>query len=460
MRVLLASPYEIGRQPLALAHPAAILRQAGHHVHCVDLSLGTLPWDDLAEFDIIALSVVMHTATRIAARLLPRIREKAPRAHLVCYGLYGPAHASILTGLGANTVLGPDCEGSLLDLADGREDKPPANAPARVRFVVPDRRGLPDLGRYAHLIGPDGGKKTVAFAETTRGCKHLCRHCPVVPIYRGRFRALPRDVVLDDISQQIEQGATHVSFGDPDFLNGPAQALRITEALHERWPHVTFDATIKVSHICEHPEIIRTLAKRGCVMITSAVESFEDAVLANLDKGHTAADIYTASAIVRAAGVSLMPTFVPFTPWTTLDGYRQLLQSIQDLDWVDAVAPIQLAIRLLVPAGSYLLDLPGFRDELGPFAAERFGFPWAHRDTRVDALQEAVQQRVEVAEERKEGRRETFGALWDLAHAACNLPAPVLVQSAGVTAVFRLSEPWYCCAEPTTTQLAVADAST
>ncbi len=459
MHVLLASPYEIGRQPLALAHPAAVLRQAGHDVHCVDLSLGPLPWDDLAQFDVIALSVVMHTATRIAARLLPRIREKAPGAHVVCYGLYGPGHAATLAGLGADTVLGPECEGALLDLANGLAGRLLPEKPTRVSFVVPDRRGLPGLERYAHLIGPDGSTKTVAFVEATRGCKYLCRHCPIVPIYQGRFRALPRDVVLGDISQQIEKGATHVSFGDPDFLNGPTQALRVTEALHERWPHVTFDATIKISHICEHPDIIRTLAARGCVLITSAVESFDNTVLANLDKGHTAADIHAAAAIVREAGIDLMPTFVPFTPWTTLDSYRELLQSIQDLHWVEAVAPIQLAIRLLVPGGSYLLELPGFRDELGPFGAEQFGYRWDHRDARVDRLQQLVQKRAEEAEQSKEARRETFRALWNLAWNACDLSAPPLAEAAGERLGFRLSEPWYCCAEPTTAQLAIADAS-
>ncbi len=459
MRILLASPYEIGRQPFALAHPAAVLRQAGHDVRCVDLSLGALPWDNLAEFGLIAVSVVMHTATRIAARLLPRIREHAPAARIVCYGLYGPAHTAALTALGADTVLGPECEDALLDFAGDVEGRPPEEPAARATFVVPDRRDLPDLRRYAQLIGPGDARKTVAFAETTRGCKHLCRHCPVVPVYRGRFRALPRDVVLADIHQQIERGATHVSFGDSDFLNGPAHAVRIAGALHEQWPHVTFDATIKISHICQHPDIIRRLAACGCVLITSAVESFDDAVLAHLAKGHTAADTFAAAAIVREAGVSLLPTFVPFTPWTTLDGYRELLLSIRDLGWVDTVAPIQLAIRLLVPAGSHLLDLPGFGRHLGAFAAEQFGFPWVHEDPRVDALQRAVQRRVEEADEKKETRRDTFGALWALAHGACGLAVPPLACPDAALPAFRLSEPWYCCAEPTTAQLAVADAS-
>ncbi len=85
--------------------------------------------------------------------------------------------------------------------------------------------------------------------------------------------------------------------------------------------------------------------------MTSAVESIDDAVLAIFDKGHTRADFVEAVALCRAAGVTLVPTFVAFHPWLTLDGYCDLLDTIDGLDLVDHVAPIQLAIRLLIPAG-------------------------------------------------------------------------------------------------------------
>ena len=53
---------------------------------------------------------------------------------------------------------------------------------------------------------PGGGEKVVAFAEASRGCKHVCRHCPVVPVYEGRFRVVPVDVVVADVAQQVAMG--------------------------------------------------------------------------------------------------------------------------------------------------------------------------------------------------------------------------------------------------------------
>ena len=192
-------------------------------------------------------------------------------------------------------------------------------------FVTPKRDGLPPLSRYAHLVLPGGGTRTMGFTESSRGCKHLCRHCPVVPVYHGRFRAVPVAVVLEDVAGQVAAGAEHVSFGDPDFFNGPTHALRVVRALHERFPGLTYDATIKIEHLIAHAGLLPELAATGCLFLTSAVESVDDRILDHLDKGHTRADFERAAGLVREAGIALAPTFVPFTPWTTLEGYVELL---------------------------------------------------------------------------------------------------------------------------------------
>src|SRR5204863_197754 len=111
----------------------------------------------------------------------------------------------------------------------------------RLQFLVPDRRGLPPLDRYATLQRSDGTRALVGYTEATRGCRHLCRHCPVVPMYGGQFRIVQPDVVLADIAAQVGAGAKHITFGDPDFLNGPTHARRIVRALHAAHPTITFD---------------------------------------------------------------------------------------------------------------------------------------------------------------------------------------------------------------------------
>ncbi|MSQ50232.1 MAG: radical SAM protein [Betaproteobacteria bacterium] len=453
------NPYELGRQPFALAQAAAWLKRAGFSVRCLDLSLEKLDPEALADARLVALYVGMHTATRIAVQALPRIKQLAPKAHICVYGLYAPMNETLLRGLGVGSVLGGEVEPSLLSLCQrlrshgtASTQSEPVISLGRVAFEVPERSGLPQLSRYAHLVLPDGTTGVAGFAEGSRGCKHLCRHCPVVPVYQGKFRIVPADVVMADIRQQVEVGASHISFGDPDFFNGPTHGMRLARALHAAFPHVTFDATIKIQHLIDHAELLPELRRCGCLFITSAVEAVDDNILRLLDKNHSSRDFDRALALTREAGIALAPTFVAFTPWTTLDGTIALLERLVALQLVESVPPVQLTIRLLVPEGSYLLQLPGFKEKLMAFDPGLLGYPWLHADPRVDHLQRDLQVLVARCEEKRLSRREVFTALWRVAHEAAGRHVPELTANLGAP-IPRLSEPWYCCAEPTEQQL-------
>ena len=428
-------------------------------MRCLDLSLEKLDPEALADARLVALYVGMHTATRIAVQALPRIKQLAPKAHICVYGLYAPMNETLLRGLGVGSVLGGEVEPSLLSLCQrlrshgtASTQSEPVISLGRVAFEVPERSGLPQLSRYAHLVLPDGTTGVAGFAEGSRGCKHLCRHCPVVPVYQGKFRIVPADVVMADIRQQVEVGASHISFGDPDFFNGPTHGMRLARALHAAFPHVTFDATIKIQHLIDHAELLPELRRCGCLFITSAVEAVDDNILRLLDKNHSSRDFDRALALTREAGIALAPTFVAFTPWTTLDGTIALLERLVALQLVESVPPVQLTIRLLVPEGSYLLQLPGFKEKLMAFDPGLLGYPWLHADPRVDHLQRDLQVLVARCEEKRLSRREVFTALWRVAHEAAGRHVPELTANLGAP-IPRLSEPWYCCAEPTEQQL-------
>jgi len=450
VRALLISTYDLGRQPLGLASPAAWLRHEGIEVDCVDTSRDTLTDGQIGGAGLIAFYLPMHTATRLAVPLIARVSRVNPSARLAAYGLYAPLNASWL-GEQDVTVLGPDAEDDLLMLAQGQlpttssQSREP-RAQSRLRFIQPDRLGLPPLARYASLQMPDGTRRVVGSTDATRGCKHLCRHCPIVPVYGGTFRAIPLDIVMDDVRAQVAAGAQHISFGDPDFFNGPTHARRLVETVAKEFPRLTYDATIKIEHILRHADMLGLLRETGCLMITSAVESVDDEVLLKLRKGHTRADFIEAVALCKKAGVTLAPTFVPFTPWTTIDGYVDLLAQLDALEMVEGVAPIQLAIRLLVTAESKLLELPEIRDGVDPFDAGSLTFPWRHHDPRVDDLQRAVMQLVGGASQASRG--DTFDRILALATGTEDRPA----RAKGTMPPY-MTEGWYCCAEPGPEQL-------
>jgi hypothetical protein len=269
----------------------------------------------------------------------------------------------------------------------------------------------------------------------------------VVPVYQGQFRIVQQDVVLEDIRRQVAAGAEHITFGDPDFFNGIGHALALVRALRAEHPHLTYDVTIKIEHLLKHAKHLTTLKETGCLFVTSAVESIDDRVLERLNKGHTRDDFLRVVRLCREAGLTLHPTFVAFTPWISIEGYQELLSLLAELDLSDHVAPIQLAIRLLIPAGSKLLELPEVQEIVGPFDETALIYPWRHSDPRVDRLQGDIQALVGAATGRGASRREIFAQVWLLAEQApggLGRPLPLSVQTPARVTIPYLTEPWYC----------------
>jgi radical SAM superfamily enzyme YgiQ (UPF0313 family) len=450
MQVVLISTYDLGRQPFGLASPAAFLRAAGHHVRSVDLTRTKLTEPEVRGADLVAFYLPMHTATRLALPVIDRVRTLNPSAHLCAYGLYAPLNAEVLRDHGVGTVLGPEFEADLVDLTRSLASDPPVAATfrsrvselaARITFITPDRSDLPPLARYASLqIGNE--RRIAGYTEATRGCKHRCRHCPIVPVYDGRFRVVDAAVVLDDIRAQVAAGAQHITFGDPDFFNGPTHALRIVEGLAAGFPGLTLDVTVKVEHLKNHAALLPRLRDTGCAFVTCAVESFDDAVLARLEKGHTHADFVEVVTHCRAIGLTLSPTFVAFTPWTTIESHAAMLREIERLDLVPAVSPIQYAIRLLIPQASRMLELADVRALVTGFSAASLTHVWRHPDPRVDALQQELERLVGARINAP--RDEMFARVWDVTYAATGSPAPPRPPLLSRAAVPYLDEPWYC----------------
>jgi radical SAM superfamily enzyme YgiQ (UPF0313 family) len=462
--ILLISCYELGHQPLGLASPLGFLERAGLSADTLDIARARLDAKKVERARFIGISVPMHTALRLGAQMIARIRALNPSCHVCFYGLYASLNQAHLFKLGADSVIGGEYEEALVALIEhldaGREGAPPgvsrkgepASAPLhRLRFAPPARAALLSLDKYVQIQG-EGLEGPAGYVEATRGCLHRCRHCPITPVYDGRFFAVPVDNVLADVRRQVAMGATHITFGDPDFLNGPAHARRVLSRVHAEFPALTFDFTTKVEHILKHEGLFPELAGLGCVFIVSAFESLNDAVLAHLDKGHTRADAVRALSIVRAAGITLRPTWVPFTPWATLDDMLELLAFVEDEELIDCISPVQYSIRLILPPGSALLSLPAMQPFLGPLDEAALTYRWAHPDPRVDHLAQEIGRAVAEAAAEGEGDLATFRRVEKLAlEAAGRAAAPRHGERSRSRDAPqkrrrppRLTEAWYC----------------
>ncbi len=499
--ILLISCYELGHQPIGLAQPLGFLGQRGYAPSTVDLAVESFDNALVEQARFIGISVPMHTALALGYQVAERIRQTNPKAHICFYGLYASLNAKFLLDHLADSVIGGEYEAPLVALiqelahpqtswngqnstdavsrirlegvsVSGSLEQPflkrifrhspssDSDQPESPSLPIPQRTRLPSLQEYARLEY-QGQEGVVGYVEASRGCLHTCLHCPIVPVYQGRFFLVPAQVVSADIRQQVNAGASHITLGDPDFLNGPGHSLNIVRAMHEEFPDLTFDFTTKIEHILKHRTLFKEFSQLGCIFVISAVESFSEIVLSHLEKGHTRQDIFIAQNILQSAGIALRPSLVAFTPWTTLEDYREMFDLIEQYGLIDCIDPVQYSVRLLVPPGSALLTPPEthpapISECIDRLDQENFQFIWTHPDPRMDPLQQAVTRVVEEGAQIEEDPERTFYRLWEL---VCNT-AGVEFSSHNKTVPLnpqrvrphRMTEPWFCCAEPTSAQ--------
>jgi radical SAM superfamily enzyme YgiQ (UPF0313 family) len=448
VRVLLVSTYELGHQPLHLASPAARLIAEGHDVTCLDLAVEE--WDEsrFQSAEAVAFSVPMHTAMRLAVQAARRLRFGRPDLPIAFYGLYAAVGADRTVGRLADCLIVGEYEDELaawvrslgnpgeVQIGTVRVDV------GRKTFAPPARHLLPGLENYARLE-IEGEARLAGYVEASHGCRHRCRHCPIPAVYDGRYRITGLDSVLADIEALVGLGARHITFGDPDFLNAPRYAMDVLREASMAFPGLTFDLTVKVEHILDHRDLWPEVARRNVVFVMSAFETTNNHVLEVLDKGHTVTDMAEAAIVMRETGIHMRTSWMPFTPLTDRGDPASIFDFLTDLDLLAAVDPVQLSIRLLIPDGSLLLDseIAGY---IEGYDADALTYHWRARDPLVDDLQRDLAQ---IAENGGLHQRETIRQMWTRVRPGS--PAPTLTETRSI----RLTESWFCCAEPTSRQL-------
>lgn len=444
MRVLLLSTYELGRQPVHVASPAAALEARGIDVRVRDLAVEVWDLSDLHGVDAVAISTPMHTAMRLALDVARDIKAHRPDMPVAAYGLYAGMAAVGPSNPFDRAIVG-EYEHALVEWLTGRTSEQPITIHLdRGGFRRPERAELPPLDRYAKLsIG--GGERLVGAVEASHGCVHRCRHCPLPVVYDGALRIVDVDSVVADIDQLVAAGAEHITFGDPDFLNGPAHARRVVDRMHDRHPDVTFDCTVKVEHILTHAELWPEFADAGCVFVVSAFESMNDDVLAKLDKGHTAADAAHAVHILRDVGIDIRPSWLPFTPWTTRGDIDEMFRFISSHDLIGSTDPVQMGIRLLIPSGSLMLEIDGLDAVLGPYDPDALSYAWDSDDPALDDLARRLMAIAEEGAASGDDPESIFMRQWLAVVDGTDFDPPVAAIDSGATKGRpRLTESWFC----------------
>lgn len=451
MRVLLVSTYELGHQPIHVASPAARLRYLGYEVSTLDLAVEAFDDRLVADADAVAFSVPMHTAMRLALASAERIRESNATTPIAFYGLYarvGREHS--LDGL-ADVLLEGEYESGLVDWLEGLDKGAGIQTGnSRSGFHVPDRSTLPTNHQYARLEW-NGTAVPAAAVEASHGCRHRCRHCPLPIVYDGRLRVVGAEVVLEDIDQLAAAGVAHVTFADPDFLNAPRYSTDILREAHAAHPDLTFDVTVKVEHVLKHRDMWPELKDLGVLFVVSAFESVDEETLLILDKSHTVPDMAESLEVLRRAGIHTRPTWLPFFPWTTPSDVADLVEFLDEHRLWTSTDPVQLGIKLLIPEGSLLESHPAVVPFLTSYDPASLTWRWSFQDPESELLQKELEAISAEASDCGEEVMETFTSMRSVISARVpDRDWGRIIDPGPITP--RLSESWFCCAEPTFNQ--------
>jgi hypothetical protein len=452
MRLLLVSTYELGRQPIHVASPASALGAAGIEVSTVDLAVQ--PWDPalLEGVDAVAFSVPMHTAMRLAGAVAGEVRALRPEVPIAFYGLYAGVGHDRLVGDGPTSSIAGEYEPGLVAWArqveGGGGDAVVQRHVGRSDFHAPDRSGLPAHDQYARLEWM-GEARLAAAVEASHGCRHRCRHCPIPVVYDGRMRVVGAKPVLADIDQLVADGIEHITFGDPDFLNAPRYSLDLLREAHANHPGLTFDVTVKVEHILAHLSMWREMATLGVLFVVSAFESTDRRTLEILDKSHTVADMAEAVTVLRSAGIHVRPTWLPFLPWTTPGDLADIVSFIDHHELWSATDPVQLAIKLLIPRGSLLETHPAVTPHLSDYLPESLTWAWEFQHAEAKTLHADLDAIAADGSDCDAEARDTLSLIRERVARSAGVSYPTMPESAPTP---RLTESWFCCAEPTPAQ--------
>jgi tRNA-2-methylthio-N6-dimethylallyladenosine synthase len=243
--------------------------------------------DDPAGADVILINTCAireHAEERVIGRLGDLVRYKARRPD-VQLGLAGCMAQHLRDSLMARLpfvdfIVGPDAYRRLPELLGNAAGDP----------LVDVRLDRDET--YADLT-PQRERGVRAWMTIMRGCDKFCTFC-IVPYVRGRERSLPAAAILDQVRQLAADGFREVVYlgqtvnayrdGDVDF----GALLRRTNAI---------DGIERIRFTSPHPSdmtdtVIEAMASSAkvCPQLHLPVQSGSDRVLAQMERGYSAAE--------------------------------------------------------------------------------------------------------------------------------------------------------------------------
>ncbi len=195
--------------------------------------------------------------------------------------------------------------------------------------------GLP-LDRYLsmlemlnpmHRIWSDGRWNKIMLAQ---GCYwKRCAFCDVTLDYIRCYDLAEPDVIVDRMEKIMkETGQSGFHFVDeaapPALLRSVAQKILERGLVVTWWGNVRFDRAFT-------PELVRLLARSGCIGVTAGLEGAQDRLLKLMDKGFTVEQARQVMSVFRDEGILVHAYLIYGLPTQTKKETIEALKNVREL---------------------------------------------------------------------------------------------------------------------------------
>ncbi|MHA1785769.1 MAG: B12-binding domain-containing radical SAM protein [Candidatus Helarchaeota archaeon] len=342
--------------PLGLAYAAAVLEKAGHKVKVLDAAVRDINESKLRGFvkkvkpDAVALAA-FTPSFGYAASHARAIKEVYPDIPIILGGMHptflpeqslqlAPAVDYIIRGEGdyTTTKLVNALESGEPNIKEiqGLTFKDKENNGAI--FHTPNAPLIKDLDEIpfpARHLFPNqlyhffGSSLKGTSMVSSRGCNRNCSFCSCTAFYNHRWRARsPKNVIQEMLDVHQKYKTTIIGFMDDNFALNRKRVFEICEMMKKTGIHqnVSWGSALRVDHMSY--EVLYEMRKAGCAMLFYGVESGNQEVLNNVQKGTTVKMIEDTFKWARKLGINTIASLALGLPGDTFQG------CLNTIEWV------------------------------------------------------------------------------------------------------------------------------
>ena len=343
--------------PLGLFYLSSQLEAQGHETEFFDLNMQELPKD--GEFDQLWIS---STSPQIAdVRRIGEITRKWTKTRTVLGG----------AGVWANLDSHRELPFNLFVVGEADHPETIKNIlvyagmcwrmvyrteiSKNLDWVLPPNRRW--TRRYhSYMDDKDGNSYRMASIFTTRGCPMSCAFCEsgrLGVIWGNQTRYEPLDVVEAQIANCFNNGFTGLAYYDDIFIVNKPRTLKLLE-LHNKYD-MKFRCFLRSDILIKHggKEYLKQLQDGGLIEVFVGVESADNQIKANINKGTTIEQDTQVLAWCKELGITCKMSLILGLPGETKESL------LKTYDWILENRPDRVQVDRLVPfKGTPLTDHP------------------------------------------------------------------------------------------------------